>query len=85
MAVHGHAGVGSCGQVATAAPAADAAGAGHDPGSDDEPPCLGYILYAPPRAVPRAQRFPTGPVSADAVLLTSMGVSRGTPTTCRTP
>ena len=37
-------------EVATAAPAADAAGAGHDPGSDDEPPCLGYILYAPPRA-----------------------------------
>ena len=47
------------------------------PGSDDEPPCLGYILYAPPRAVPRAQRFPTGPVSADAVLLTSMGVEPG--------
>ncbi|HRD13706.1 MAG TPA: acetyltransferase, partial [Mycobacterium sp.] len=44
---------------------------------DDEPPCLGYILYAPPRAVPRAQRFPTGPVSADAVLLTSMGVEPG--------
>ena len=64
---------GSCGQVATAAPAAGAAG----PGSDDEPPCLGYILYAPPRAVPRAQRFPTGPVSADAVLLTSMGVEPG--------
>ena len=64
---------GSCGQVATAAPAAGAAG----PGSVDEPPCLGYILYAPPRAVPRAQRFPTGPVSADAVLLTSMGVEPG--------
>ena len=31
-------------------------------------PCLGYAFYAPPRAVPRARRFPTGPVSADAVL-----------------
>ncbi len=55
---------GSCGQVASA-DSEDAA--------DDEP-CLGFVLYAPPRAVPRAQRFPTGPVSADAVLLTSMGV-----------
>ena len=59
---------GSCGQVATADDADD---------SDDE--CLGYALYAPPRAVPRAQRFPTGPVSADAVLLTSMGVEPGAP------
>ncbi|WP_437339939.1 acetyltransferase [Mycobacterium asiaticum] len=59
---------GSCGQVATAIP---------DERSQAEPPCLGYILYAPPRAVPRAHRFPTGPVSADAVLLTSMGVERG--------
>ena len=59
---------GSCGQVATEE-AEDAA-------ADDEP-CLGFVLYAPPRAVPRAQRFPTGPVSADAVLLTSMGVEAG--------
>ena len=59
---------GSCGQVATAVP---------DERSHSEPPCLGYILYAPPGAVPRAQRFPTGPVSADAVLLTSMGVEFG--------
>ena len=44
---------------------------------DAEAPCVGYILYAPPRAVPRAQRFPTAPVSADAVLLTSMGVEPG--------
>ena len=42
--------------------------------ADDDAPCLGYAFYAPPRAVPRAQLFPTGPVSADAVLLTSMGV-----------
>ena len=42
--------------------------------SETRESCLGYALYAPPRAVPRAQRFPTGPVSADAVLLTSMGV-----------
>ena len=61
---------GSCGQIAAKAPAEDSDG-------DDEQPCLGYILYAPPRAVPRAQRFPTGPVSADAVLLTSMGTEPG--------
>ncbi len=61
---------GSCGQTATATV--------DDPGDSDEP-CLGYVLYAPPRAVPRAQRFPTGPVSADAVLLTSMAVEPGQP------
>jgi hypothetical protein len=62
---------GSCGQVATPAP---------NPAAEDrvsEQPCLGYALYAPPHAVPRAQRFPTAPVSADAVLLTSMGVEPG--------
>ena len=57
---------GSCGQLAVecgedAAPSADA-------------PCLGYAFYAPPRAVPRATLFPTAPVSADAVLLTTLGV-----------
>ncbi|SBS76175.1 conserved hypothetical protein [uncultured Mycobacterium sp.] len=61
---------GSCGQVASKTPAEGSE-------SDDEEPCLGYVLYAPPRAVPRAQRFPTGPVSADAVLLTSMGIEPG--------
>ncbi|AKN15702.1 hypothetical protein [Mycobacterium haemophilum] len=65
---------GSCGQVATMIP-------DERSHSDDlnhlEPPCLGYVLYAPPRAVPRAHRFPTAPVSADAVLLTSMGVEPG--------
>src|SRR5262249_5595710 len=60
---------GSCGQVATAVP--------DDERSHAEQPCLGYVLYAPPRAVPRAQRFPTAPVSADAVLLTSMNVEPG--------
>jgi hypothetical protein len=59
---------GSCGQVATALP---------DDRSHTEPPCLGYVFYAPPRTVPRAQRFPTAPVSADAVLLTSMGIEPG--------
>ena len=58
---------GSCGQVASA----------ETEDGDDEEPCLGFVLYAPPRAVPRAQRFPSGPVSADAVLLTSMGVESG--------
>jgi hypothetical protein len=59
---------GSCGQVATAPPAEC---------GQSEPPCLGYAFYAPPRAVPRAHRFPTAPVSADAVLLTSMRVEPG--------
>lgn len=59
---------GSCGQVAALA------GDGDDGGDAAEDACLGYVLYAPPRALPRAQRFPTGPVSADAVLLTSMGI-----------
>lgn len=63
---------GSCGQVAAKAPAE-----GTDSGAEDDEPCVGYILYAPPRAVPRAQRFPTGPVSADAVLLTSLGTEPG--------
>ena len=61
---------GSCGQVASAAPEEGVQ-------ADDELPCLGYVLYAPPRAVPRAQLFPTGPVSADAVLLTSMALEPG--------
>ena len=50
---------GSCGQVATSAP--------RDDSREAEEPCLGYVLYAPPRAVPRAQQFPTAPVSADGV------------------
>jgi len=66
---------GSCGQVATPAPT-DGTGEG---ASDPADECLGYVLYAPPRTVPRAQRFPTGPVSPDAVLLTSMGVEPGQP------
>lgn len=59
---------GSCGQVATAAQA---------DGAEGESACLGYAFYAPPRTVPRAHRFPTAPVSADAVLLTSMRVEPG--------
>jgi GNAT superfamily N-acetyltransferase len=34
----------------------------------------GYVMYAPPSASPRAAEMPTGPVSADAVLLTTMQV-----------
>ncbi|MBY0441937.1 MAG: acetyltransferase [Mycobacteriaceae bacterium] len=60
---------GSCGQVAVPV-SADSYGNT----VDVESRCLGYVLYAPPGMVPRAHRFPTGPVSADAVLLTSMGV-----------
>ncbi len=68
---------GSCGQMAVSAPAGGRADA-----TDDDPsgecPCLGYAFYAPPGAVPRAQLFPSGPVSADAVMLTSLGVESGT-------
>ena len=64
---------GSCGQVAVSARRDDA-----DAG-DAEDACLGYVLYAPPGAVPRALQFPTGPVSPDAVLLTSMGVEPDQP------
>ena len=59
---------GSCGLLATAPPRE---------GEQSEPACLGYAFYAPPRTVPRAHRFPTAPVSADAVLLTSMRVEPG--------
>ncbi|CAA0116311.1 Uncharacterised protein [Mycolicibacterium vanbaalenii] len=66
---------GSCGQLAV-----DSRDAGEfaesAPESTDDP-CLGYVFYAPPRSVPRAGRFPTGPVSADAVLLTTLGVEPG--------
>ncbi|WP_041782362.1 hypothetical protein [Mycolicibacterium chubuense] len=64
---------GSCGQLAVKCreAAVDA------PGEPGDEPCLGYVFYAPPRSVPRATRFPTGPVSADAVLLTSLGVEAG--------
>jgi hypothetical protein len=69
---------GSCGQVVVQC-RDDTRGGGDDdealPHSDE--PCLGYAFYAPPGAVPRARRFPTGPVSADAVLLTSLGVESG--------
>lgn len=34
----------------------------------------GYVMYAPPSASPRAAELPTGPVSADAVLLTTLQV-----------
>jgi GNAT superfamily N-acetyltransferase len=34
----------------------------------------GYVLYAPPGAVPRAAAFPTSPVSADAVMITALKV-----------
>jgi GNAT superfamily N-acetyltransferase len=34
---------------------------------DDEP--AGFLMYAPPHAVPRAMAFPTSPVSGDAVVL----------------
>jgi GNAT superfamily N-acetyltransferase len=35
---------------------------------------VGYAVYAPPAAIPRASAFPTGPVSHDAVLLTAVAV-----------
>jgi hypothetical protein len=62
---------GSCGQIAFPARS------GREDEPDEEAPCIGYALYAPPGAVPRARCFPTGPVSPDAVLLTSMGIEPG--------
>lgn len=35
----------------------------------------GYVIYAPPVYLPRASLFPTAPVSADAVLLTTVHVA----------
>jgi len=64
---------GSCGQMAVHCRDNDQIAAM----SLEDKPCLGYAFYAPPGAVPRARRFPTGPVSADAVLLTSLGVESG--------
>jgi hypothetical protein len=66
---------GSCGQLAVAC-GPDQAEFTASASSGDEP-CLGFAFYAPPRAVPRASLFPTGPVSADAVLLTTVGVESG--------
>lgn len=63
---------GSCGQLVVEH--RGTAAVGGDPGDE---PCLGYAFYAPPRSVPRAGRFPTGPVSADAVLLTTLGIEAG--------
>lgn len=65
---------GSCGQVAV-----ECTSDSGEPDPDraevlSDDPCLGYVFYAPPGAVPRARKFPTGPVSADAVLLTSLGL-----------
>jgi hypothetical protein len=60
---------GSCGQIAV-----HCGPDGELPESPEDAPCLGYAFYASPRAVPRARLFPSGPVSADAVLLTSMGI-----------
>jgi len=40
---------------------------------DDEP--AGYALFAPPTTVPGAASFPSGPVSPDAVLLTTIRIA----------
>jgi hypothetical protein len=67
---------GSCGQIASSAPARGRTDDIDDDtlGESGDAPCLGYAFYAPPGVVPRARLFPSGPVSADAVLLTSLGV-----------
>ncbi len=66
---------GSCGQIASSAPAGGGVAADDDALADcADGSCLGYAFYAPPGAVPRAQLFPSGPVSPDAVLLTTLGV-----------
>jgi hypothetical protein len=84
---------GACGQIAVPvreaageAPASDPPGsdqAGSDQAGSDQidAPCVGYALYAPPGAVPRAACFPTTPVSPDAVLLTAVGIEPGHPDT----
>ncbi|MDV3123394.1 acetyltransferase [Mycobacterium sp. 21AC1] len=63
---------GSCGQLAVQAPPDD--GSEFGPPITGDEACLGYAFYAPPGAVPRARLYPSGPVSADAVLLTGVGV-----------
>jgi hypothetical protein len=63
---------GSCGQLAVQCPPTR----GDDAILTGDEPCLGYTFYAPPRALPRARLFPSGPVSADAILLTSVGVEQ---------
>jgi hypothetical protein len=68
---------GSCGQLAVQCPDNPGDDEGEPPVESGDAPCLGYAFYAPPGAVPRARRFPTAPVSADAVLLTSLGVESG--------
>jgi hypothetical protein len=67
---------GACGQIAVPV---QIAGEQQDaPVAEQlEAACIGYALYAPPGAVPRARSFPTTPVSPDAVLLTSMGIEPG--------
>jgi hypothetical protein len=66
---------GACGQIAVSVPDAQP---DDEPATDQlEAPCVGYVLYAPPGAVPRAGCFPTSPVSPDAVLLTSVGIEPG--------
>ena len=63
---------GCCGQLAVQAPPDDGTESGPSITGDEH--CLGYAFYAPPGVVPRAGLFPTGPVSADAVLLTGVGM-----------
>lgn len=53
---------GACGQLAT------------DPGTGV---VVGAAFYAPPGRVPRSRLFPTSPVSADAILLTSIHTEPG--------
>lgn len=53
---------GACGQLAT------------DAGTGV---VVGSAMYAPPGRVPRSRHFPTAPVSADAVLLTSLRTEPG--------
>jgi hypothetical protein len=69
---------GSCGQTAVRCRESEVDDADPaTPSDSSDQPCLGYAFYAPPGAVPRARLFPSGPVSADAVLLTSLGVESG--------
>ncbi|GED96192.1 hypothetical protein [Gordonia crocea] len=65
---------GTCAQLAENGPNVIRRGEAASPGGRR---VVGTAFYAPPLRVPRAAHFPTSPVSADAVLLTSLRVDAG--------
>lgn len=68
---------GTCAQLAESGPnVVRTSGAGAAP-DNRRTVVVGTAFYAPPLRVPRAAHFPTSPVSADAVLLTSLRADSG--------